>query len=217
LFVIRADHTTRDYPNARALVRHLTGDPFTVTTDGQYVLVDGTDVQGRACHSVIAIVRHSDGFLAQGPQTLTGPGCSSSSPDGSTLTRLSPASAAARELPAATEGPPMSVTDAVQLDGVWLLQETGLVLAADETVGPAAYLLDKDGDIDAAPDGQGGVTVGADGHIVLSSEACGETTLGRAEVRGQAAEQTLTATVVADPCHWFDGHPTLVWTKVLGT
>jgi hypothetical protein len=215
LFVVRADNTGRDYPNARALVRHLTGDPFTVTNDGQHVMVDGTDGQGRACRSVQAIVSQSDGFLAQGPPTLTGPGCSSPSPYGSTLTRLSPASAATRDLPATTEGPAMPVTDAVQLDGVWRLQGTGLVLAADETVGPAAYLLDENGDIDAAPDGQGALTVRDDGQIILSSEGCGETTLGRAEIRGQADDQTLTATVLTDPCTWFDGHPTLVWTKVL--
>lgn len=215
LFTVRADNTGRVYPNARALVRHLTGDPFSVTNDGQRIVVDGTDAQGQPCRSTRDIVSRSDGMLAQGSETLTGPGCSSASPYPATIIRLSPASAATHDLPAATEGAPMSVTDAVQLDGVWLVQGTGVVLAADETVGPAAYLLDKNGDIDAAPDGQGALTVRDDGQIILSSGACGETTLGRAEIRGQADDQTLTATVLTDPCAWFDGHPTLVWTKVL--
>lgn len=215
LFVVRADNTFRVNPNARALVRHLAAEPATVTTDGQLILVDSTDAQGQACRATQAVVSHSDGFVAEGPQTLTGPGCTSPSPYESTITRLSPASPATRDLPAAPEGPAMPVTDAVQLNGVWLLQGTGLVLVADETAGPAAYLMDKNGDIDAAPDAQGAVSVGADGRLVLGNGGCGDSTLGRAELRGQGADQTLIATVVADPCTWFDGHATLVWIKVL--
>lgn len=169
LFVVRADNTARVYPNAQSLVRHLATEPETVTNDGRHIVVDFTDALGQPCRSTHAIVSQSDGFLAEGPQTLTGPGCSSPSPYGATITRLSPASAATRDLPTATEGPAMPVTDAVQLDGVWLLQGTGLVLAADEKAGPAAYLMDKDGDIDAAPDAQGAVSVRADGLIVLSN------------------------------------------------
>ncbi len=217
LFVVRADNTVRVYPNAQALVRHLSGDPATVAIDGQHIMVDRSNAQGQPCRSTQAIVSQSDGFLAEGPETLTGPGCSSPSPYEATITRLSPASAATRDLPTATEGPAMPVTDAVQLDGVWLLQGTGLVLAADEKAGPAAYLMDKDGDINAAPDAQGPVTVRADGQIVLSSGGCGESTLGRAEIRGQADDQTLTTTVITDPCTWFDGHATLVWIKVIGS
>jgi hypothetical protein len=215
VFVVRADHTVRAYPNAQTLVRHLTGDPFTAVRDGQHVVVDGADAQGRPCRSTRTIVSESDGLLAESPEILTGPGCSSASPYAATITRLSPASAATRDLPTATDGPPMPVSDAVQLDGVWLLQGTGVVLAADETVGPAAYLLDQNGTIDTSPQAQGAVAVGAEGQIILRNSGCGDSTLGRAEIRGQAADLTLTATVVSDPCRWFGGHTTLVWIRVL--
>jgi hypothetical protein len=215
VFVVRADNTVRAYPNARTLVRHVTGDPFTAVIDGQHVVVDGTDTQGRPCRSTRAIVSQDDGLLAEGSETLTGPGCQSASPYPATITRLSPASTATRDLPTATGGPAMQVTDPVQLDGVWLLQGTGLVLAADETVGPAAYLLDQNGTIDRSPQAEGAVSIGADGQITLHNSGCGDSTLGHAQIRGKAADLTLTATVVTDPCRWFDGHATLVWIRVL--
>jgi hypothetical protein len=216
LFVVRSDNSVRIYPNAPALVRHLAGDPGTVAIDGQRIVEDFKNAQRQPCRSSHAIIYQSDGFVAEGPETVDGPGCSSASPDDATITRLSPASAATRDLPTTTEGPAMPVTDAVQLDGVWLLQGTGLVLAADEKTGPAAYVMDKDGNIDSTPTAQGAVSVPADGQIVLGGGGCGDITLGHAEIRGQADAQTLTTTVVTDACKTFDGHPTLVWIKVLG-
>ena len=58
----------------------------------------------------------------------------------------------------------MPVIEPVQLNGVWLLRGTGLLLASDEVTNNGAdYLLDDDGDIDRAPDAQGRLAVGTDG------------------------------------------------------
>jgi hypothetical protein len=215
LFVITDDNTATEYPNSVALLRRIAGDPVRVTNDGRTIGVEGRDAQGQLCRTEQAIVAQSDGFVAQGVQTLTGPGCPVSTQPESTLVRLSPASAATRDLPVSTEEPGMPVTDAVQLNGVWLLQGTGLVLAVDEKAGPAAYLMDNDGDIATAPDAQGAVSVEPNGQVVLAGSGCGTSTLGRAEVRGQGVQQSLTATAVADPCGLFDGRSTLVWIRVL--
>ena len=186
-----------------------------MTNDGQRIKLYFTNALGQPCQTEMAIVSPSDGFIAQGQQTLTGPGCDVSTQPESTLIRLSPASAATHDLPATAGDPAMSVTDPVQLDGVWLLQGTGLVLAVDERSGPAAYLIDDDGDIDSAPDARGAVSISPGGEVVLANAGCGDSTLGRAEVRGQGSLQTLTATIVADPCRLFDGRETLVWIRVI--
>jgi hypothetical protein len=78
------------------------------------------------------------------------------------------------------------------------------------TSGRFTYLMGKDRDIDAAPGVQGAVSVDADGQIILGNGGCGDSTLGRAKIHGQAADQTSPATVVANPCRWFDCHATLV-------
>jgi hypothetical protein len=214
MFLIRADGTTTEYPNPRTFVRGTGEGSFHVTSDGQHIRVDGTDDQGRPCRTDVPILSQSDGFLAQGPQTLTGPGCPSASQPESMLTRLSPASAAAGNLPVSTEEPAMPVADPVQLTGVWLLQGTGLVLAVDEKSGPAQYVL-AGRDVDPAPDGGGSVSIDPQTGVVLGGAACGDAALGRPEVRGLGAVQTLTATVAADPCRLFEGRTTLVWIKVL--
>lgn len=219
LFVIRAANTANDYIatqylDRQALVRRLADEPALVTSDGKHIRLDFKNAQGQPCRTEQDIVSQSDGFVAQGQQTLTGPGCEVSTQPESTITRLSPASVATRELPTSSESPAMPVTDPVQLNGVWLLQGTGLVLAVDERSGPAEYLLDDDGDIDTAPDARGNVKIQPGADVVLSGAACGDSTLGRAEIRGQGVLQTLTATVVADPCRLFGGRETLVWIKV---
>ena len=60
--------------------------------------------------------------MALGPLTFEGAGCLDSSGLAATMTRLSPASPAAEDLPVQTEGPIMPVTDPVQLEGLWLLR-----------------------------------------------------------------------------------------------
>jgi hypothetical protein len=219
LFVIKAggtptEYTVIEYLDGQALVRHLTAGPGRVTNDGQRIRVYFTNGQGQPCQTEQSIVSQSDGFIAQGQQTLTGPGCDAMTQPESTLVRLSPTSAATRDLPASAGEPAMAVTDPVQLDGVWLLQGTGLVLAVDERSGPAAYLMDDDGDIDSAPDARGAVSIKPGGEVILANAGCGDSTMGRAEVRGQGSLQTLTATVVADPCRLFDGRGPLVWIRV---
>ncbi|HEY6743305.1 MAG TPA: hypothetical protein VI110_13175 [Lapillicoccus sp.] len=215
LFVIRADGTATEYLDAQAVVRHLAADPTRVTLDDQRIRVDFTDAQGRPCRTEQAIVAWSEGYVEQGVQTLTGPGCAQPTQPASTLIRLSPMSAATRDLPASDTEPAIPVTDPVQLDAVWLLRGTGLVLAVDERSGSPAYVMDDDGDIDSSPDGTGSVAIGPGGQVTLADPACGDTSLQRAELRGSGAAQTLTVTVAADPCGRFGGRTTLTWVRVL--
>ena len=63
----------------------------------------------------------------------------------------------------------MPVTDPVQLDGLWLLRGTSLLLAVDQRGGPAAYVMDDDGDLQPAPDAEGRLSVAPNGVIVLDS------------------------------------------------
>ncbi|HEU5000612.1 MAG TPA: hypothetical protein VFT68_16860 [Lapillicoccus sp.] len=215
LFVIRADGTATEYPSAQALVRDVATDPVKVTVDDQRIRVDFTDTQGRSCRTEQAIVAWSDGYVEQGVQTLIGPGCGQPSQPASTLIRLSPMSAGTRDLPVPDPEPALSVSDAVQLNGLWLLQGTGVVLAMDERSGPPAYLIDANGDIDTSPDGTGSVTIGAGGQVTLTDPTCGDTSLADARIHGSGAIQTLTVTVAGDPCGYFDGRTTLTWVKVL--
>lgn len=214
VLVVRGDYTATEFANVQTLVRHSGGDPRRLSRNGDQLAVDLTDPQNRPCHGSAPIVAESDGRLSLGAVTLQGPGCLSSSGPESFLTRLSPLSAATRDLPVVTQDPLMAVTDPVQLNGLWLLQGTGLVLAVDETAGPAAYLMDDDGDLEPAPDAAGSLSVGPDGAIILRSTGCGDTTLRRSEVRGQGANLTLTAVVDADPCDRFGGRSSLTWIRV---
>jgi hypothetical protein len=75
--------------------------------------------------------------------------------------------------------------------------------------------MDDDGDIDSSPDGTGSVAIGPAGQVTLADPACGDTSLQRAELRGSGAAETLTVTVVADPCGRFGGPTTLTWVRVL--
>ena len=214
LFAIHADNTITAYISAQDLVEHLPNKPFTITYDSHRVQLDFTDSQGQPCRSVLEIVAQSDGFLSQGAQTLTGPGCPAPTLPESTLIRLSPVSPAAKDVVATTQGSGQPVTDPVQIDGIWLLQGTGLVLAVDEKAGPPAYLLDDGGNIDATPDARGPITVQPDASITLQSSGC-DTTLGRSEVRGTGTALSLTATVTTDPCGRFGGRGVLTWNRVL--
>jgi hypothetical protein len=107
------------------------------------------------------------------------------------------------------------VNDSVQIEGIWLLLGTGLLLATDElTDAGSDYLLDHDGDLDRTPDARGHL-VAADGRITMSGAACGETVVANTVIHGSALESSLTATVVADPCRWFGGRTTLLWVREL--
>jgi hypothetical protein len=214
LYVVHADGSASEYPDASILIRHTVEIPSRVVDEGQRIRVEFTDNQGRPCQSEQAVLERRDGFVAQGPQTLTGPGCSDPTQPESTITRLSPESEAARSLPSTTDGPTAPVTDPVQLNGVWLEMGTGLVVAMDERAGPAAFVLDDNGFTGTSPKGQGSLSITSDGVIRLVDPRCGELRLERPELRGQAVGLTLTATVAADPCRWLPSS-TLTWVRVL--
>jgi hypothetical protein len=215
LQVVRPDGALTEYSTLAPLVRHSSSDQGRcLRNDGKQILVDSTDAQGRHCRSTQPILAQSEGLLTLGPQTFVGSGCLESSGLAATMTRVSPTSPAAQDLPLATEGATMPVTDPVQLDGLWLLQGTSLVLAVDEIGGPAAYLIDGDGDLEPAPDAEGALTVGPDGVLELESAGCPTTVLRRSEVRGQRAPETLTTVVDSDPCNRFGGRQTLTWVRV---
>ena len=216
LFVIRADNSVSEYPNAQALVQQVTQGGVRVTYDSEHLQVDSNNAVGQSCRGRWAITSPEDGRVEQGPQVYEGPGCDSTSGPASTLTRLSPDSEAARQLPATTEGPvASSLTDPVQLDGVWLVKDTGVVVAMDERSGPATFVLDSHAYVDAAPQAHGAVSVGSDGTIGLTDPRCGQLRLQDTELRGQTADLTLTARVAADPCGWFEGRLTVTWVRVL--
>ena len=109
------------------------------------------------------------------------------------------------------------VTDAVQLNGVWLLQGSGLLLASNEVRGGvgAHYRLDDDGDIDIAPDATGSLTVSPEGRITLTSDGCADTTLSNVMSTGINTRSTMTMTVTSDPCNRFGTSGVLTWIKVL--
>ena len=46
-----------------------------MTNDGQRIRVYFANAQGQPCQTEQAILSQPDGFIAQGQQTLTGPGC----------------------------------------------------------------------------------------------------------------------------------------------
>lgn len=214
LFVIRSDNSVNAYANAQAIVQHITGDAFQISHDAQSFQLNGTNAQGQACRGHWTITSPKDGLIKQGPQTFEGPGCDTTSNPESTITRLSPVSDAAKDLPVPTGEPPLPVTDTVQLDGVWLLQGTGVVLAVDEKASPQAYVLDDDGDIDTNPDARGPITIQPDGVLILQSAGC-DTRLERAQVRGQGSNLSFTAQVAADTCARFGGRNILTWVRVL--
>jgi hypothetical protein len=216
LLVVRPDGTYTEYSSMAPLVRHSAGDQGRrITNDGQRIVVDSTDPQRQPCRSTQSILTQSEGQMALGPLSFEGAGCLYSSGLAATMTRLSPASPAAEDLPVQTEGPIMPVTDPVQLEGLWLLRGTSLLLAVDQIAGPAAYVMDDDGDLQPAPDAEGRVSVGPDGVVVLESAGCASTVLRRSEVRGQRTPQTLTTVVDSDPCSRFDGRQTLTWIRIL--
>jgi len=213
LFVVRRDGGLTEYGSARTLLRGGVGGPQRrLTNDGQQIIVDSTDAQGRLCRRTQSILAQSKGHLALGAPTDAGPVCLDPGGGEATMTRVSPDPG---DVPPATEGPRTAVTDPVQLDGLWLLQGTSIVLAVDELGGPGVYLIDHDGVLEPAPDSHGDLSVGPDGVIVLASAGCPDTTLRRAEVQGTQLGETLTAVADADVCNQFGGQTTQSWVRVL--
>jgi hypothetical protein len=216
LFVVDETGTLTEHTTITTLPRGAGDQHHRIVDDGQWVLVlsttppDPQGGQGRPCRSQPILAR-TDGQLTLGPATVNEPGCLNSTGGDATLTRLSPDP---RDLPPATEGPTVTVTDPVELDGLWVLQGTSTVLAVDEIGGPAVYLLDADGNLTSGPDAQGGLTVNPDGTIALVSTGCTDTTLRRAQVQGRGVGQILTAIVDTDPCNRFPGQTTQTWIRV---
>jgi hypothetical protein len=217
LYAIRPDHTLTSFDTARALVHPVPGG-WTVgwRVDGNMVINDAVDAQGRACRATGPWRAESDGVIVFDTAVLEGPGCTGTSAPPATSTRLSPASEAGRNLSDDGSDLALPVIDPVQLNGVWLLRGTGLLLASDEVTNNGAdYLLDDDGDIDRAPDAQGRLAVGTDGQVTLTSSSCADTKLGHAVLHGTSVRSTLTMTVEADPCNRFGGNTVLTWIRVL--
>lgn len=223
---VRAAGTESDFPGAQPLVHPVTPAPaWPWRMEGPNYVLDGTDQQGQLCRSTAA--RHDQGVGRTDfdSATLEGPGCggtTSGPPIGAF--RLSPVSEAsvegARQVLDARSGNTVTapITDPVQLDGIWLLAGTGVLLASDEANnGGSDYLLDDDGNIDTSPDDRGQLTVGSDGRITLASPGCADTVMANTVLRGATAmtDLVLTATVVADPCNRFGGQTALSWIRVL--
>jgi len=216
LFEIGRDGVLTEHVTTTTLVRGAGDQHHRITDDGQQVVVysanpqDPEGAQGRPCRSAPILARTA-GHLILGRATVNEPGCLDSTGANATLTRLSPDT---RDLPPATDGPTVTVTDPVQLDGLWVLQGTSTVFAVDEIGGPAVYLVDRDGDLTPAPDAAGRLTVSPDGVIVLAEPGCPNTILRRAQVQGSGVGQVLTDVVDTDPCNRFPGQATQVWTRV---
>lgn len=217
LTAVRPDHTMTNYPTARALVHPVPGGwTLRWRVDGNMMINDAVDPQGRACRTTGPWRAESDGAIVFDTAVLEGPGCTGTSLPPATSTRLSPASETGRNLTETGSDPALPVSDPVQLNGIWLLRGTGLLLATDEVTNNGAdYLLDDDGDIDRAPDAQGKLAVGPDGLVTLTSPSCGDTKLGRVVLNGTSVGSSLTTTVEDDPCHRFGGSTVLTWIRVL--
>lgn len=226
LAAVRAAGTESDFSGAQPLVHPVSPAPaWPWRMEGPNYVLDSTDQQGQLCRSTAPRYDQGDGRTNFDSATLDGPGCgtATSGPPISAI-RLSPVSEAsvegARQLLDARSGNSVTapMTDPVQLDGIWVLAGTGVVLASDEATGGGSdYLLDDDGDIDSAPDVRGQLTVGSDGRITLTSSGCADTVMVNAALRGATAmtELVLTATVAADPCNRFGGRTALTWIRVL--
>ena len=224
---IHADGTERDFNAAGDLVAPIVPVPASPwRMDGDTFVFDGQDEQGQPCRNTARIHPQPDGRVINDTGTLTGPGCPAggSSPP-FTATRLSPESEAGHAITPSGGEPVSPVTAPVQLEGIWLVEGSGIVVAVVEHRDPdAQYVLDDGGEVDRNPDARGVVRARADGRVVLTSPGCGDTVLDRANVRGtlQPANAkggafgiSMTATVSDDPCNRFGGRGVVTWIRVL--
>jgi hypothetical protein len=217
LVAVRPDGTMSRLVSERDIVHPApTGWTLRWRTEGPTLVRDGIGPQGQSCRGTVPWSSESDGLIRYETTLLEGPGCQSASEPPAFSTRLSPSSEAGQKLaPKSDTGQPVS--DLTQLNGVWLLRGSGLLLASDLTAGADAadYFLDDDGDIDVAPDAKGSLAVAADGRITLTSAGCAEAVLENAKATGIDTLSALTVRVTSDPCNRFRGETVLTWIKVL--
>ncbi len=176
------------------------------------------DGQGQTCHAAKPWKAQSAGVVSFDSGPMVGPVCDAPESRPMISTWVSPASEAGRKLVPDTSRPTQPVTQAAQVDGVWLLQGTGLLLAFDDVPGATAgsdYVLDDDGDIDTAPDVRGTLSVAAGGQIRMTSSGCDDTLFGNAMTNGVDRLSMLTVRVIADPCQRFGSGTVLTWIRVL--
>jgi hypothetical protein len=217
LGIVQTDGTYLNYENVGELIHPLVlRNRLGWQVVGDQIVIVSTDEQGQQCRQSARFHVEEEGKILRAPATLEGPGCQFTSASEVTSVRLSPVSEAGRQLTPTSRTTPSPVTDPVQLNGIWLLRGTGVVLAAHEqTNSGSGYLLDDDGDIDVAPDAKGSLAVSPDGRITLASTDCAETVLDNAKITGMASLSALTVTVASDPCNRFSRETVLTWIKVL--
>ncbi len=217
LTALRTDHTLTTFYTARDIVHPLpVGWTVRWRVEGPTAITDGVNAQGLTCHGSGPWRAQSDGVVVFDTAVLDGPGCTAATAPPATSTWLSPASDAGRTLKDNGSDLALPVIDPVQLNGVWLLQGTGLLLATDEVTNNGAdYVLDDDGDLDQPTDAKGSLTVSPDGTVTLTSPSCADTKLSHAVLHGTSARNSLTLTVTADPCNRFGGTTVLTWVRVL--
>lgn len=224
---IHADGTERDFGAAGTLVNPLLPVPVSQwRMDGDNVVFTGTNEQGQLCRDTVRIHPQPDGRVLFDTSTLAGPGCpaAGSSPP-FTATRLSPESEAGRAIAPSADEPVSPVTAPVQLEGIWLVEGSGIVVGVLENRDrDAEYVLDDGGEVDRTPDARGVLRATADSRLVLTSPGCGDTVLDRANVRGALHQAnpsggafgiSLTATVTEDPCNRFGARGVVTWIRVL--
>jgi hypothetical protein len=222
---IHADGTERDFNAAQMLVDPLLPVPVSQwRMDGDDFVLDGRNEQGQVCRNTARIHSQPDGRVLFDTGTLTGPGCPGASFPAFMGTRLSPASEAGRAITPSADGPVSPVTAPVQLEGIWLIEGSGIVVGVVENQDDAQYVLDGGGEVDRTADARGILRTTADSRVVLTSRGCGDTVLDRANVRG-ALEQanssggafglSVTATVTSDPRNRFPGRGVVTWIRVL--
>jgi hypothetical protein len=217
LTALRGDHTLTSYHSARDIVHPLpAGWTVRWRVEGPTAITDAVNPQGLACHGSGPWRAQSDGVVVFDTAALDGPGCTAATAPPAISTWLSPASVTGRKLTGNGSDLALPVIDPVQLNGVWLLQGTGLLLATDEVTNNGAdYVLDDDGDIDQATDAKGRLAVSPDGTVTLTSPSCPDTKLSHAVLHGTSTRNSLTLTVTADPCNRFGGTTVLTWVRVL--
>jgi hypothetical protein len=227
LAVLHADGTETDYVAAHDLVHPVVPSVNMWHMEGDAYTLDVSDEKGQLCRGRSRMHPQPDGRILLDVWTLNGPGCGgrTSSPAIS-ITRLSPASEAGQALTPSTEEPVLPVTDPVQLDGIWLVEGSGILLAARENIGAGSdYLIDATGNLDRAADAnKGTLTMAGSGRVVLAASGCGDTVLDHVNVRGTSVPAnrlgastglSVTATVTADPCNRFGGRSVVTWIRIL--
>ena len=224
---IHGDGTERHFDAAGDLVDPVLPAPVAQwRMDGDRIVSDGQNEQGQPCRDTARIHANPDGRVVFDPGTLTGPGCpAGGSSPAFTATRLSPESEAGRAISPSASEPVAPVTAPVQLEGIWLVEGSGILVGVVENRDPdAEYVLDDGGEVDRSPDARGTLRVTADSRVVLTSPGCGNTVLERANVRGAlqpvnprggAYGLSMTATVTEDPCNRFGGRGVVTWIRLV--